>query len=460
MGGPGNDEPLRGSAEDLRAQILELTSRYAQEAFEPEPFVPGQSPVPVAGRVFDGADVQSLVDSSLDFWLTTGRFAAEFERRFARERFDRRHTVLVNSGSSANLVAFSSLTSPKLGERRVRPGDEVITVATGFPTTINPIVQAGAVRVVLDVELPTYNVDVTHLEDALSERTRAVMLAHTLGNPFDLDAITAFCEARDLFLVEDCCDALGSTWKGRPVGSFGQFATCSFYPAHHITMGEGGAVITNDGKMKVIAESFRDWGRDCWCEPGMQDTCGKRFCQQFGELPEGYDHKYTYSHVGYNLKLTDMQAAVGVSQLEKLDGFIAARRANFARLRDGLAGLEEFLVLPEATPGSEPSWFGFALSVRPGAPVSRNELVQALEERRIATRLLFGGNLLRQPAYRDIEHRVVGDLDNADFVMENTFWIGVYPGLSEEQLDYVIESIHEIVGAPVASPRPAAAGGD
>ena len=460
MGGPGNDEPRRASAEDLRAQILELTSRYAEEAFAPEPFVPGESPVPVAGRVFDGADVQSLVDSSLDFWLTTGRFAAEFERRFARERFDRRHTILVNSGSSANLVAFSSLTSPKLGSRRVKPGDEVITVATGFPTTINPIVQAGAVPVFLDVEVPTYNIDTTHLEDALSERTRAVMLAHTLGNPFDLDAITAFCEANDLFLVEDCCDALGSTWKGRPVGSFGEFASCSFYPAHHITMGEGGAVITNDGQMKVIAESFRDWGRDCWCEPGQQDTCGKRFCQQFGELPEGYDHKYTYSHVGYNLKLTDMQAAVGVAQLEKLDGFIAARRANFARLRDGLAGLEEHLVLPEATPGSDPSWFGFALSVRPGAPVSRNELVQALEERRIATRLLFGGNLLRQPAYRGIEHRVVGELGNADFVMENTFWVGVYPGLSEEQLDYVIESVHEIVGAQVASPRPAAAAGD
>ena len=460
MGGPGNDEPRRASAEDLRAQILELTSRYAEEAFGPEPFVPGESPVPVAGRVFDGSDVQSLVDSSLDFWLTTGRFAAEFERRFARERFDRRHTILVNSGSSANLVAFSSLTSPKLGSRRVKPGDEVITVATGFPTTINPIVQAGAVPVFLDVEVPTYNIDTTHLEDALSERTRAVILAHTLGNPFDLDAITAFCEANDLFLVEDCCDALGSTWKGRPVGSFGDFASCSFYPAHHITMGEGGAVITNDGQMKVIAESFRDWGRDCWCEPGQQDTCGKRFCQQFGELPEGYDHKYTYSHVGYNLKLTDMQAAVGVAQLEKLDGFIAARRANFARLREGLADLEEHLVLPEATPGSDPSWFGFALSVRPGAPVSRNELVQALEERRIATRLLFGGNLLRQPAYRGIEHRVVGDLDNADFVMENTFWVGVYPGLSNEQLDYVIESVHEIVGAQVASPRPAAAAGD
>lgn len=457
--GPGNDEP-QSAADDLRAQIIELTSRYAEEAFSPEPFVPGESPVPVAGRVFDGADVQSLVDSSLDFWLTTGRFAAEFERRFARERFDRRHTILVNSGSSANLVAFSSLTSPKLGKRRVRPGDEVITVATGFPTTVNPIVQAGAVPVFLDVDVPTYNIDTTHLEDALSERTRAIMLAHTLGNPFDLDAITAFCEANDLFLVEDCCDALGSTWNGRPVGSFGEFATCSFYPAHHITMGEGGAVITNDGQMKVIAESFRDWGRDCWCEPGMQDTCGKRFCQQFGELPEGYDHKYTYSHVGYNLKLTDMQAAVGVSQLDKLDGFIAARRANFARLREGLASLEEHLVLPEATPGSDPSWFGFALSVRPGAPVTRNELVQALEERKIATRLLFGGNLLRQPAYRDIEHRVVGDLDNADFVMENTFWIGVYPGLSEEQLDYMVESVHEIVGARAAAPRPAAATGD
>ena len=459
MGGPGNDEPLRATADELRAQILELTSRYAQEAFAPEPFVPGESPVPVAGRVFDGADVQSLVDSSLDFWLTTGRFAAEFERRFARERFDRRHTILVNSGSSANLVAFSSLTSPKLGDRRVRPGDEVITVATGFPTTVNPIVQAGAVPVFLDVELPTYNIDVTHLGDALSDRTRAVMLAHTLGNPFDLDAIVAFCEEHDLFLVEDCCDALGSTWKGRPVGSFGQFATCSFYPAHHITMGEGGAVITNDGQMKVIAESFRDWGRDCWCEPGMQDTCGKRFCQQFGELPEGYDHKYTYSHVGFNLKLTDMQAAVGVAQLDKLDGFIAARRANFARLREGLAGLEEQLVLPEATPGSDPSWFGFALSVRPGAPVTRNELVQALEERKIATRLLFGGNLLRQPAYRGIDHRAVGNLENADFVMENTFWVGVYPGLSEAQVDFMLESIHEIVGAP-ASRRAAATTGD
>ena len=456
MGGPGNDEPQR-SADELRAQILELTSRYAQEAFEAEPFVPGESPVPVAGRVFDGADVQSLVDSSLDFWLTTGRFAAEFERRFAKERFDRRHTILVNSGSSANLVAFSSLTSPKLGSRRIQPGDEVITVATGFPTTVNPIVQAGAVPVFVDVDIPTYNIDAGLLEEALSPKSRAVMVAHTLGNPFDLGAVSAFCQEHGLFLVEDCCDALGATWEGRPVGSFGEFATCSFYPAHHITMGEGGAVITNDGQMKVIAESFRDWGRDCWCEPGQQDTCGKRFCQQFGELPEGYDHKYTYSHVGYNLKLTDMQAAVGVAQLDKLDGFIAARRANFARLREGLAGLEEHLILPEPTPGSEPSWFGFALSVRPGAPISRNELVQALEERRIATRLLFGGNLVRQPAYRNVEHRAVGDLASADFVMENSFWVGVYPGLSADQLDYMVESVHEIVGAAAASRRPAAA---
>jgi len=446
MGGPGNDEPLRASADELRAQILELTAQYAAEAFPEGEFVPGQTPVPVAGRVFDGADVATLVDSSLDFWLTTGRFAAEFERRFAKERFDRRHTILVNSGSSANLVAFSSLTSPKLGSHRIQPGDEVITVATGFPTTVNPIVQNGAVPVFLDVDIPTYNIDITHLEDALSGRTKAVMLAHTLGNPFDLDTITKFCEANDLFLVEDCCDALGSTWNGKPVGSFGEFASCSFYPAHHITMGEGGAVITNDGKLKVIAESFRDWGRDCWCEPGQQDTCGKRFCQQFGELPEGYDHKYTYSNLGYNLKLTDMQAAVGVAQLEKLDGFIAARRANFERLHAGLADLEEHLILPQATPGSDPSWFGFAISVRPEAPISRNEMVRSLEDRLIATRLLFGGNLLRQPAYRDIEHRVVGSLENADFVMGNTFWIGVYPALTEEMLDFVAGKIEAYFG--------------
>ena len=440
-------EPTETSeAERLRAQILELVGEYHRAAFPNEEYVAGESPVRVAGRVFDEKEITALVDSSLDFWLTTGRYAAEFERRFAKERFGRRHTTLVNSGSSANLVAFSALTSVKLGDRRIKPGDEVITVATGFPTTINPIIQNGAVPVFLDVEIPTYNVDVTHLEEALSEKTRAVMLAHTLGNPFDLAAVTAFCEANDLFLIEDCCDALGSTYDGKPVGSFGEFASVSFYPAHHITMGEGGAVICNDGKLKVIAESFRDWGRDCWCEPGDQDTCGKRFDQQFGELPAGYDHKYTYSEIGYNLKLTDMQAAVGVAQLEKLDGFIADRKRNFERLYEGLKDLEDSMILPQATANSDPSWFGFPIAIRPEAAVTRNEVVRALEDRGIATRLLFGGNLMRQPAYRDVEHRVVGEMTNSDFVMENVFWIGVYPGLQEEQIDFMLEVLHEIAG--------------
>ena len=436
----------RSEAERLRAEILELVGEYHRAAFPNEEYVAGESPLRVAGRVFDEKEITALVDSSLDFWLTTGRYAAEFERRFAKERFGRRHTILVNSGSSANLVAFSALTSVKLGERRIKPGDEVITVATGFPTTINPIIQNGAVPVFLDVEIPTYNVDVTHLEEALSEKTRAVMLAHTLGNPFDLAAVTAFCEANDLFLIEDCCDALGSTYDGKPVGSFGEFASVSFYPAHHITMGEGGAVICNDGKLKVIAESFRDWGRDCWCEPGDQNTCGKRFDQQFGELPVGYDHKYTYSEIGYNLKLTDMQAAVGVAQLDKLDGFIADRKRNFERLCDGLKDLEEVMILPQATANSEPSWFGFPIAIRPEAAVTRNEVVRALEDRGIATRLLFGGNLMRQPAYRDVEHRVVGEMTNSDFVMENVFWIGVYPGLQNEQIDFMLEVLHEITG--------------
>jgi len=437
----------RSEAERLRAEILELVGEYHRAAFPHEEYVAGESPLRVAGRVFDEKEITALVDSSLDFWLTTGRYAAEFERRFAKERFGRRHTILVNSGSSANLVAFSALTSVKLGDRRIKPGDEVITVATGFPTTINPIIQNGAVPVFLDVEIPTYNVDVTHLEEALSEKTRAVMLAHTLGNPFDLAAVTAFCEANDLFLIEDCCDALGSTYDGKPVGSFGEFASVSFYPAHHITMGEGGAVICNDGKLKVIAESFRDWGRDCWCEPGDQDTCGKRFDQQFGELPAGYDHKYTYSEIGYNLKLTDMQAAVGVAQLDKLDGFIADRKRNFERLYAGLKDLEEVMILPQATANSEPSWFGFPIAIRPEAAVTRNEVVRALEAHGIATRLLFGGNLMRQPAYRDVEHRVVGEMTNSDFVMENVFWIGVYPGLQEEQIDFMLEALHAAIAS-------------
>ena len=434
------DAPSR--ADELRAQILELTREYHAAAFPERDFVAGTSPVPVAGRVFDADEVEHLVDASLDFWLTTGRFAATFEKRFSKV-FGRRHAILVNSGSSANLVALSALTSLKLGKRRIKPGDEVITVASGFPTTVNPIVQNGAVPVFLDVHVPTYNVDVTHLEDALTPRTRAVMMAHTLGNPFDLATITKFCEEHDLFLVEDCCDAVGATYDGRHVGSSGEFATTSFYPAHHLTMGEGGCVITNKGKLKVLAESFRDWGRDCWCEPGKEDTCGKRFDQQFGTLPHGYDHKYVYSHIGYNLKLTDLQAAVGVAQLDKLDGFVAARRANFARLHEGLAGLEEVYVLPEATPNSDPSWFGFPLAVRPDGPLERLDVVRHLDDRKIHTRLLFGGNLLRQPAYRHIEHRVVGDLTNADYVMDNVFWLGVYPGLGEPQIDFVIETLRE-----------------
>lgn len=432
-----------GRAQELRAQILELAREYHDLALRPEPFSDADPVAPVAGRVFDADEVENLVDSALDMWLTTGRWAHAFERRFAKV-FGRRHCVLVNSGSSANLVALSSLTSVKLGRRRIQPGDEVITAATGFPTTVNPIVQNRAVPVFLDVDIPTYNIDVTHLEDALSDRTRAVMIAHTLGNPFDLETITRFCEEHDLFLVEDCCDAVGSTYGGRTVGSFGDFATVSFYPAHHITMGEGGAVITNKGRLKVLAESFRDWGRDCWCEPGKQDTCGKRFGQQFGELPHGYDHKYVYSHIGYNLKLTDMQAAVGVAQLDKLDGFVADRKRNFRLLHEGLQDLDELFVLPEATPNSDPSWFGFPISVRPEAPIDRNEVVRTLNDRGIGTRLLFGGNLMRQPAYRDVEHRVVGDLTNSDYVMHNTFWIGVYPGLTQRHVGYVVDVLHDI----------------
>lgn len=439
-----------GRADLLRAQILGLVREYHDVAFPAEEFVPGDSVVPVAGRVFDADEVEHLVDSSLDFWLTTGRFAHEFERRFAK-LFGRRHAILVNSGSSANLVALSALTSKTLGKRRIQPGDEVITVATGFPTTVNPIVQNGAVPVFLDVDIPTYNVDVTYLEDALSPRTRAVMMAHTLGNPFDLATLTAFCEEHDLWLVEDCCDAVGATYDGRHVGSFGDVASVSFYPAHHITMGEGGCVITHKGRLKVLVESFRDWGRDCWCEPGKENTCGKRFAQQFGDLPVGYDHKYVYSHIGYNLKLTDMQAAVGVAQLDKLDGFVSARRANFARLHAGLGDLEEFFILPEPTPRSDPSWFGFPLAVRPGTGLARPEVVAGLEARLIHTRQLFAGNLIRQPAYRDIPHRVVGELRNADYVMDNVLWVGVYPGLGHAQIDHMLETLHDIAARAVRS---------
>jgi CDP-6-deoxy-D-xylo-4-hexulose-3-dehydrase len=426
---------------DLRARILDLVGEYCAEAFPPQDFVPGTSKVPVSGKVFDAAEMRALVDSALDFWLTTGRFADRFEREFARW-CGVRDCLLVNSGSSANLLAVSALTSPKLGKRRLVPGDEVITVAAGFPTTVNPILQNGLVPVFVDVTVPTYNVDVNQLDAALSPRTRAMILAHTLGNPFDLEAVTKFARQHDLWLIEDCCDAVGSTYQGRKVGTFGDLATTSFYPAHHITMGEGGAVLTEQPLLRSIVESFRDWGRDCWCQPGCDNTCGKRFDWQLGGLPYGYDHKYTYSHVGYNLKATDMQAAVGVAQMEKLDGFIESRRRNFEALRAGLGELEEFFILPEATAGSEPSWFGFPLAVRENAPFTRNQVTQYLEERKIATRLLFGGNLVRQPAYHERAFRVAGSLKNADFVMNQVFWIGLYPGIGPEILDYMLETLH------------------
>ena len=434
-------------AEALREHILELVSQYHAAAFPEKIFIPGQSPVPVSGRVFDADDMRYLVDSGLDFWLTTGRFAAEFERRFAHDVFNLRHASLVNSGSSANLIALSCLTSPTLGERQLKPGDEVITVAAGFPTTVNPILQNRLTPVFVDVDVPTYNIDVSRLEAALSDRTRAIMIAHTLGNPFDLAAVTAFAQARDLWLIEDCCDAVGSRYNGRQVGTFGHVATTSFYPAHHITMGEGGAVLTDRPALKKLIESFRDWGRDCWCEPGKENTCGKRFDWQLGELPCGYDHKYIYSHIGYNLKLTDMQAAVGVAQLKKLPGFIEARKRNFQRLYEGLSDLREFFILPEATPNSEPSWFGFALALQPDAPFTRNDLIAHLESNKIATRLLFGGNLMRQPAYQNVHYRAVGTFENTDFVMNNVFWIGVYPGLTDAMLDYVIDTFHGWVKA-------------
>lgn len=427
-------------AAELRAQILALVDEYHAAAFERAPFVPGELPVPVSGKVFDADDVRSLVDSSLDFWLTAGRFAREFERSFAKV-FGTRKATLVNSGSSANLVALSALTSPTLGDRQLKPGDEVITVAAGFPTTVNPILQNGLVPVFIDVTIPTLGPRLDMLEAALSDRTRAIMIAHTLGNPFNLEAVSAFAKQHGLWLIEDCCDALGATYRGRPVGTFGDIATVSFYPAHHITMGEGGAVMTNSPALHTLIESFRDWGRDCWCEPGKDNTCGKRFDWQLGELPHGYDHKYTYSHIGYNLKATDMQAAVGVSQLRKLPGFIEARRRNFAQLHAGMADLQEFLILPEAEPHSEPSWFGFPLFVCEGAGFTRNELVRHLESKGIATRLIFAGNLVRQPAFAGQRFRVVGELTGADQVMNDAFWIGVFPGLTSEMLDYVLDTI-------------------
>ena len=428
---------MNEAQEQLKRRILDLVTEF-HAAAPPATFIPGVSPVPVSGRVYDDADMSSLVDSSLDFWLTTGRFAEQFEQKFS-EFLGVRHAMLCNSGSSANLLAISALTSELHGERRLKPGDEVITLAAGFPTTVNPIIQNGCVPVFVDVDARTHNVDVTMLEDAVSDKTRAVIFAHTLGNPFDVASVLEFCRKHDLWLIEDNCDALGSTYQGQLTASFGHVATFSFYPAHHITMGEGGCVVTRHSRVRRAVESFRDWGRDCWCAPGKENTCNKRFDWQLGNLPAHYDHKYIYSHIGYNLKLTDMQAAVGVSQLDKLPGFIAARKRNWQRLRAGIEPIAEWFILPEPTPGSDPSWFGFLLTLRPGAPFTRNELIQTLEQAKIGTRLMFAGNLLRQPAYVGIRHRVIGDLPNTDQIMNNSFWVGVYPGLTDEMIDYVID---------------------
>jgi CDP-6-deoxy-D-xylo-4-hexulose-3-dehydrase len=431
--------------ESLRGQIAELVQQYAELALAPKPFVPGESPVPVSGKVIGARELQLMVEASLDGWLTTGRFNAAFEQKLA-QFLGVKHCITVNSGSSANLVAFSALTSPRLGARAIQPGDEVIGVAAGFPTTVNPILQFGAVPVFVDVDLATHNIDASKIEAAIGPKTKAIMLAHSLGNPFNLEVVTALCKKYGLWLVEDCCDALGATYDGQLVGTFGDIGTLSFYPAHHITMGEGGAVFTNNAELKLIAESFRDWGRDCYCAPGKDNTCGKRFCCQLGNLPEGYDHKYTYSHLGYNLKISDMQAACALAQMERLEEFIAARKANFKYLKERLKSCAEFLHLPEATPKSDPSWFGFPVILKDSAGVKRVDLLNYLDQHKIGTRLLFAGNLTRQPYMIGRNYRVSGELTNTDIVMNQTFWLGTFPGLKTEHLDYIAEKLEEFFG--------------
>jgi len=436
---------VKKSPDQLRAEIAALVQQYSDIVHAPRPFVAGESAVPVSGKVIGAGELKMMVDASLDGWLTTGRFNAMFEERLAKF-LGVKHLITVNSGSSANLVAFSTLTSDRLGDRAIKPGDEVIGVAAGFPTTVNPILQFGAVPVFVDVDLATHNIDASKIEAAISPKTKAIMLAHSLGNPFNLDVVTALCKKHGLWLVEDCCDALGAKYNGQLVGTFGDIGTLSFYPAHHITMGEGGAVFTNDPELKLIAESFRDWGRDCYCPPGKDNTCNKRFCWKLGDLPEGYDHKYTYSHLGYNLKISDMQAACALAQMDRVEDFIAARKANFAYLKERLQGVADFLHLPEATPNSEPSWFGFPVILKDTAGVKRADLINFLDQSKIATRLLFAGNLTRQPYMIGRNFRVSGELANTDIVMNQTFWLGVWPGLGREQLDYVVDKLEEFFG--------------
>lgn len=426
----------------LRSQIAELVKQYAELSAPSQLFIAGETTIPPSGKVIGAPELQHMVEASLDGWLTTGRFNAAFEKRL-RDFIGVRYALTTNSGSSANLLAFAALTSPKLGDRAIQPGDEVISVAAGFPTTVNPILQYGAVPVFVDVHIPTYNIDPEKIAAAITPKTKAIMLAHTLGNPYNLDVVVALAKKHKLWLVEDCCDALGSTYQGKMVGTFGDIGTLSFYPAHHITMGEGGAVFTNNSRLKQIIESFRDWGRDCYCEPGQDNTCKQRFGWQLGELPEGYDHKYTYSHIGYNLKISDMQAACALAQMDRLEGFIAARKRNFAFLKNNLATCADYLILPEATPDSDPSWFGFPITIKSDAGVNRVELLKFLDEYKIGTRLLFAGNITRQPYMAGQHFRISGDLANTDNIMNNTLWIGLYPGLDEEKLGFVCKKISD-----------------